>query len=100
MQMDRPVPYDHRGTLWAKHWRESQVNGDGRPKQRPSTAYVAGVRGVRGLRDAPRQKTCTEDIDLLHHRLQCAQAHNDRLQAYNDRLLGIIHALTRQLAAK
>ena len=100
MQMDRPVPYDPRGNLWAQPWRESQVTGDGRPKQRPNTAHVAGVRGVRGLRDAPRRATCTEDIDLLRQRLQCAQAYNARLQAYNDRLLGMIHALTRQLAVK
>lgn len=98
--MDRPVPYDPDGNLWAHRWRESQVNADGRPKKRPSTAHVAGVRGVRDLRDAPRQTSSTEDVDLLRHRLQCAQAYNARLQAYNDRLLGIIHALTRQLAAK
>ena len=101
MPLDRIVPYDPDGNVWACDWRESQVDGNGRLIQRPRTAHVAGVRGVRALRDTPCLHDGTKDVELvLRRRLQSAQAYNARLHAYNDRLLSIIHALTRQLAVK
>lgn len=92
---ERVVPFDPAGDIWSRCWTSNDVHRDGRVKRpRPlSAAAVAGVRGVRALRDSKKGEADSDEIEVLKRRLAFAQA-------YNARLLSIMHVLTARLSEK